>query len=420
MQHRFMVVLTILLGLVLSTVSAAQPPEKRPPRKGPPGKENGKGSIPQQSAHPEDKAAFGTEPETPAPTTPAGMKHLGGRWYLNGKTYLYRDAQRFVEPFGYTGDSNKDGIPDLVVSHDDSFIILHSQNLPNHPHAPFPNSRNPNTITAQKLKLKIPITPQKGTSITRVPMGPIAVAVNGVVFFNPFEAGGMNAVQGYRSEWLDSCCGHPQQHGVYHYHKYPSCVKSPFPDDGEQHSPPIGFAWDGYPIYGPYEAKGVEAKDLKDNQMLDVCNGHFDPERGYHYHVTPGKFPYVLGGYAGVPERSNGHGIGRDPVGAIRDNATGSSRYDQALVVTPATIARGKTVVLHIAGKTNTLPAELPSRVLVGPYVGSQLRRDGNDITVSVSVPEDASCCRHDVHLEYHRSGQTVVAKQNEAVRVIK
>ena len=95
----------------------------------------------------------------------------------------------------------------------------------------------------------------------------------------------MNAVEGYSEVWLDSCCGHPQQSGVYHYHKYPNCVKSPFKDDGTQHSPVLGFAFDGFPLYGPYESDGVMAKDLKKSAALDVCNGHIDEIRGYHYHV---------------------------------------------------------------------------------------------------------------------------------------
>ncbi|MFT3881367.1 MAG: YHYH protein [Gemmatales bacterium] len=415
-----------ILVWCLTLTIMAQPPGKGPPGKGGPGKgPPGKGGgMNQQPAHPEDKANFGDGKENPAPATPAGLTHLGGRWYLKQgtpKTYIYRDADRFIEPFGNIGDSNKDGIADLIVSHDEKYIILDSQNLPNHPHAPFPNSGNPNSVIAQKMRFKLPIVPKIADSITRVPMGPIGVAVNGVVFFNPFEAGGMNAVQGYRSEWLDSCCGHPQQSGVYHYHKYPSCVKSPFPDDGHQHSPPIGFAWDGYPVYGPYESDGVEAKLLTGDNKLDVCNGHFDAERGYHYHVTPEKFPYVIGGYAGVAEQSNGRGIGRDPVGAIRDNATGVSRFDQSLKVTPGTIGRGKTFTLKVellqsSGRTQ----ELPSRVVLGPYVATSVKKQGNDLMVDVKIPSDAACCQYDMHLEYRSGGSRgpTVVKQNEAVRV--
>ena len=79
-----------------------------------------------------------------------------------------------------------------------------------------------------------------------------------------------------------------QQTGVYHYHKYPSCVKSPFKDDGKQHSPILGFAFDGFPLHGPYESEGVMAKDLTKSAALDDCSGHIDEVRGYHYYVTPG------------------------------------------------------------------------------------------------------------------------------------
>ena len=119
--------------------------------------------------------------------------------------------------------------------------MIDSQGYPNHPTAIFPNSGNPNRIRVQDFHFRLPLEPKRAASITRVPMGPIGMALNGVVFFNPFEAGGMNAIEGYSEVWLDSCCGHPQQHGVYHYHKYPSCVKSPFADDGQRHSPVLGF-----------------------------------------------------------------------------------------------------------------------------------------------------------------------------------
>ena len=82
------------------------------------------------------------------------------------------------------------------------------------------------------------------------------------------------------------------------------CVKSPFVDEGEGHSPLIGWAFDGLPIYGPYEAKGPMAKNDRDNP-LNEFNLHYDEARGWHYHVTPGKFPYVIGGYWGAADGRN-------------------------------------------------------------------------------------------------------------------
>jgi hypothetical protein len=100
---------------------------------------------------------------------------------------------------------------------------------------------------------------------------------------------------------LDRCCGHPTPTNMYHYHKYPVCVKSPFVDDGEGHSPLIGFALDGFPLYGPYVAKGLMAKD-DTASPLDAFNMRYDDDRGWHYHVTPGKYPYLIGGFAGTPD----------------------------------------------------------------------------------------------------------------------
>jgi hypothetical protein len=98
---------------------------------------------------------------------------------------------------------------------------------------------------------------------------------------------------------MDRCCGHPAPDFAYHYHKYPICVNTPFVDRGEKHSGVLGFGLDGLPVYGPYEGNGEMAKNLTSNP-LNAFNAHQDKERGWHYHVTPGKFPYILGGYMGT------------------------------------------------------------------------------------------------------------------------
>ena len=363
---------------------------------------------------------------------PADLKPIGGHWYVKSgdkPVYLFRDGERYVDLFSYhTRDSNKDGIDNVRLSHDSKFLIMQSQGYPNHPTADFPNSGNPNSILVQNFTFRLPLEPKLADHITRVPMGPIGTALNGVVFFNPFEAGGMNAVEGYSEVWLDSCCGHPQQHGVYHYHKSPSCVKSPFPDDGKQHSPVIGFAFDGFPIYGPFEEAGVMAKDLKRSQALDVCNGHKDDVRGYHYHVTPGRFPYVIGGYAGVPEFSNNRGLGRAEVGAIKNNAEGESRQEQVIVaIRPGTASRGKTHSIQIelapGNARRGLPTDKPRWVQIGPYEAQQVTRNGNVVTAEISIPEDSSLgVLLDCHLEFAGPGgrdSVIVTKKNDAFRVV-
>jgi hypothetical protein len=141
-----------------------------------------------------------------------------------------------------------------------------------------------------------------------LPMGATGVAINGVAFYNPFDAGMQDA-----TGIMDRCCGHPSPDNRYHYHKYPICVNTPFVDKGEAHSPLIGFAFDGLPIYGPYEMAGVMAKDSTDHP-LNAFNAHYDDLRGWHYHVTPGKFPYVIGGYFAQPDLADFERMG-PPVG---------------------------------------------------------------------------------------------------------
>lgn len=361
------------------------------------------------------------------------LRPLGGHWFVTlsePHVYYYEDGDRFVDLFSqHIRDTNKDGIQDVKLSHDDRFLIMDSQGYPNHPTAIFPNSSNPNRILVQKFKFKLPLRPQLADSITRLPMGPVGVALNGVVFFNPFEAGGINAIEGYSEVWLDSCCGHPQQEGVYHYHKYPSCVKSPFRDDGKQHSPVIGFAFDGFPLYGPYESDGNMARDLRGDAVLDVCNGHRDEKRGYHYHVTPGRFPYITGGYAGVPEPSNNsRGLYRHQTGAIQNNASGKSLLGGAIEsVLPGSLPRGTTQTVRIrltreAAKRFYVPREVPAWVQIGPHTAETVNRKGDLIEAVFHIPQDATAgVPLDCHIEFENTsgrGLPIVIKKNDVIRI--
>jgi hypothetical protein len=177
----------------------------------------------------------------------------------------------------------------------DDLMIVHSTGLPDHETAKYPNRDNPNEIREQDYTFKIPRQPRRSDTITKLPMGPIGVAINGVPFYNPYNREGQDAA---KNEVFDKCCGHPDPMGRYHYHIYPKCIYTSFSDPKGEHSPLIGYAFDGYAIYGPNGEGGAAPKDL------DECNGHTDSVRGYHYHVT-NQFPYILGGYRGVVDRAN-------------------------------------------------------------------------------------------------------------------
>jgi hypothetical protein len=304
---------------------------------------------------PDDFVARGKskrETKTPEPKAEA-LVPLGGRWYYDPRgtdsdrqsdarrsaspthfdasnaDRLYYRTDRFEAPFadnmqawlrkGWLDLEGKAVTKDRLVKDNVTLeftktdLIVRSHNLPNHPTAVFPDrwralDGNPNYIQEQRQVWRIPLEPRVNPNHVAVdvhnengalPGGPIGVAVNGVIFFNPFDADSVEAI------WrLDRCCGHPSPGFEYHYHKYPVCVKSPWTDDGTAHSPLIGFAFDGFPIYGPYEAAGELAKDSTKNP-LNEFNVHYDKDRGWHYHVTPGKFPHLIGGYWGFAQVRN-------------------------------------------------------------------------------------------------------------------
>lgn len=192
----------------------------------------------------------------------------------------------------------------------DDAMVVQSDGIPTHKTGTYPNATNPNRILKQNYRFFIPLHPEKAKKTTPTPFGPIGVALNGIPFYNPYNREGRDAVFGPFAEIFDSCCGHPDQAGRYHYHKYPVCVKSPFKDPKGAHSPLIGYAFDGFALYGPNGNDGTPPTDL------DECNGHDDAERGYHYHVTE-KFPYLVGAYRGTPDP-------RNMIGPVRGGRGGS------------------------------------------------------------------------------------------------
>ncbi len=190
------------------------------------------------------------------------------------------------------------------------FIVITTNGIPEHPTGPFDGSTgcfNPNSAMPQDRTYRIPMNPQD-TNNPAVEvmdqMGPISIANNGVPFYNPYDAGGIDAPS---SICFDDYNGHPQLFGEYHYHQWSPALDN-METDG--HSGIVGYAFDGYPIFGPWESDGIDAHNLIVN-ALDGCHGHSDGIRGYHYHTSlpyaqdPNGFPWVLGCYTAEPEMSN-------------------------------------------------------------------------------------------------------------------
>lgn len=154
--------------------------------------------------------------------------------------------------------------------------------------------RNPNTIRNQTVSVSLPLNPTVASAGRCVNPGPIGYALNGVAFFDALDGGGRDAVA---HEVQDSCQGHPEMTGLYHYHSMSICI----PGAGNHTPTLIGYAADGFGIYNSWDADGRELT----NADLDACHGTTSavPWNGsvqsvYHY-VATRAFPYTVGCYRG-------------------------------------------------------------------------------------------------------------------------
>lgn len=192
-----------------------------------------------------------------------------------------------------------------------------TNDLPNHPTGAFPISptdpaytfdRNPNSIQGQTMTYNLSADPTYN-SVPTCAGGQVGVMLSGVALFNGFDAGGRDA-----GAWevQDSCDGHPQSDGIYHYHTLSSCIKN------INAKTVIGYALDGFAISGPQISKD----NILTTADLDECHGITGPivldgktVTMYHYVMTQ-DFPYSISCFRGAPIQPPG----QQPAGGPRQN----------------------------------------------------------------------------------------------------
>ncbi|KAJ3330974.1 hypothetical protein HDU76_004374 [Blyttiomyces sp. JEL0837] len=191
----------------------------------------------------------------------------------------------------------------VFINSTGSSRIVQSSGCPNYD---WSSQSSPNTPTYQCYSLTFPSNPiintqnyyigvytnlNKTTTNTKIPLGPIGMAINGIPLYGNSDIEGRDAYV-YEGVSFDTCKGHPDQDGAYHYHAEPglNCVPGYTNTSGTGHSKIIGIMADGIPIFGPYGDSGVAPTDL------DECNGHTDSTyKFYHYHVPKTyTYPYLI------------------------------------------------------------------------------------------------------------------------------
>ena len=210
------------------------------------------------------------------------------------------------EKIAVLGNVNFDGSHTITTKKKKDIRVLKGNGLPLLPAGTFPIANtdpayqydhNPNSIQSVSVSYSVPLNPKRATTPTCLNMGPIGVLSDGVVLFNALDAQGRDA-----GAWevLDAAWGHPERTGQYHHHTVPENLA---PTTGSAHSGLVGYALDGFGIYGPLGTGG----EVLANADLDACHGHTHritwdgrSKSLYHYHATM-EYPYTLGCYAGTP-----------------------------------------------------------------------------------------------------------------------
>lgn len=248
-------------------------------------------------------------------------------------------------------DTDFNGAFDIEVS--DGKCVFTSNTIPNHDFNDA-TAHFADVVEEQTAVFSVTATPSMASSTTAIHMGDIAIYLNGVTL-DVLSAGcygvgdGMigchDMDQPFRSDPLgtgskfgaDAHNAHTQPGGKYHYHGSPLAM---YDMTGSVESAVIGFAADGYPVFGPYinDSGTIRAVtpsySLKSGTRaavtfngttynpggtfdgtyvddweyssgkgdLDECNG-MTIDGVYGYYITT-EFPYVINCYKGTPDSS--------------------------------------------------------------------------------------------------------------------
>lgn len=229
--------------------------------------------------------AFGCTSLTFAQTNPAITSWLQnttqtGSYYQSGNS---------------TAISNSIVVNCQSVQYSTNWVYVTTNGIPSYPTGPFLDG-NPSQATDQNAIFKLPLNPTQNTGVLSTTTGGnIGVFINGVALFDYRDGvawntttnalcGGLPGMSpcpggpGASFAWnrdaipaeklgFDCAKGHPAN-GNYHHHQNPSAfnldlsvistVCDLYAADGlyaintAEHSPLIGFAYDGFPIYGAY------------------------------------------------------------------------------------------------------------------------------------------------------------------------
>ncbi len=224
---------------------------------------------------------IGYLPSFAQPALSAWLQNTTGtlaRHYVNGNQVPIQD---------------NDSVNVQTVLYSANWVYIRTKGLPAYVTGPFLDG-NPSIATNQNAIFKISLNPVQNTGVpTPTTLGNIGLFINGVALFDYRDgvswSAAANALKGgplggmgdqvwnrdaivAEKNGFDCSKGHPAM-GNYHHHQNPSAFKLDlnvistvcnlydadglYAIDSNVHSPLIGFAYDGFPIYGAYAYKNA-------------------------------------------------------------------------------------------------------------------------------------------------------------------
>jgi len=217
--------------------------------------------------------------------------------------------------------------PAISVSCTATQLVVRSNGMPSYAFV----KKTPKALAAQSYSWSVPLQPAVAAQPTSINswMGTTGFTVSGLPIYGPME-GAQPADSAYGdpvfNNIVDTCKGHTGPNSEYHYHALSATAAC-----GLGASPIVGYALDGFAIYGPRGCLDTACKQVvtfqsgyvktgnpktnafaaytykasTDTSVLDACNGRVGPDGTYRYYATS-TFPYTFACFKGTPTKQSG------------------------------------------------------------------------------------------------------------------
>ncbi len=183
-------------------------------------------------------------------------------WWRNnaGKTSSYWYRSGMSGPFTLTATTDSADCVKVIYSKDSVWVYSHGMTDRMGAYS------NPGACSTQSYVHRFPrVSVVSGTKSLSPKGGQIGLLLNGIPIYGLGDGKSYNGsanANGGSGVWNDEVylgegvsldtafTAHPQQQGAYHSHALPKRLYETY--SSSVHSPIVGWAFDGYPVYGPY------------------------------------------------------------------------------------------------------------------------------------------------------------------------